>query len=359
MTTSAPSTGIGRDGPLCAAAMARWRIVIHGGAGSIRPGRLPPRQEEYARAGLERALEAGSSILEKREGAADAVEAAVRELEEDSCFNAGRGSVLTAEGCIELDAAIMDGRTRAAGAVAGLRTTRAPISLARMLMEQGPHVFLSGKGADQYAREHGLEQVDNSWFEVSERRRQLEELLAQGGFDDEVKYGTVGAVAVDAAGHVAVATSTGGLTAKRWGRVGDSPLIGAGTYADDRSAAVSATGSGEYFIRSVAAHQLAERVRLGGQTLQDALDAVLADIEGLGGKGGLIAVAPDGEAAWGFTTPAMYRGMADATGRTVAIYSEEQSGRAGPALAIRARQRRLRVRPSGTRQRRRGSSGWE
>ncbi|MGE5561822.1 MAG: isoaspartyl peptidase/L-asparaginase family protein [Bacillota bacterium] len=302
----------------------RWRLLIHGGAGSMRPGRLDPEQERCARAGLEAALEAGAAILEKREAALDAVEAAVRVLEEDPCFNAGRGSVLTASGCIELDAAIMDGRNREAGAVAGLRTTRAPISLARRLLEEGPHVFLSGKGADDFARDHGFEQVENSWFEILERRRQLEELLGEGGFDDEIKYGTVGAVAVDVDGHVAVGTSTGGLTAKRWGRVGDSPLIGAGTFADDRSAAVSATGSGEYFIRAVAAHQLAERVRLGGQPLQEALDAVLADIAVLGGKGGLIAVAPDGEAAWGFTTPAMYRGMADASGRTVRVYSGEE-----------------------------------
>ena len=143
-------------------------------------------------------------------------------------------------------------------------------------------------------------------------------------FDVDLKYGTVGAVAVDSAGHVAAATSTGGLTGKRWGRIGDSPLIGAGTYADDRAAAVSATGSGEYFVRAVAAHQLAERVRLGGQSLQRALDAVLADVASLGGKGGLIAVAPDGEAAWSFTTPAMYRGMADASGRTVRVYSDEE-----------------------------------
>jgi beta-aspartyl-peptidase (threonine type) len=303
--------------------MTRWRLVIHGGAGSMRPGRLDPGQEKCARDGLEAALAAGASILEKQESAVDAVEAAVRVLEEDICFNAGRGSVLTAEGLIELDAAIMDGRSRLAGAVSGLRTTRAPISLARELMERGTHVFLSGHGADDFAREHGLEQVENSWFEVPERRRQLEELLASHGFDDEVKYGTVGAVAVDVDGHVAVATSTGGLTAKRWGRVGDSPLIGAGTYADDRSAAVSATGSGEYFIRSVAAHQLAERVRLGCEPLQQALDEVLADIATLGGKGGMIAVAPNGDAAWGFTTPAMYRGMADATGRTMAIYGDE------------------------------------
>jgi beta-aspartyl-peptidase (threonine type) len=289
----------------------------------MRPGRIDPDQERGARAGLEAALAAGSAILEKRESALDAVEAAVRVLEEDSCFNAGRGSVLTASGSIELDAAIMDGRERRAGAVAGLRTTRAPISLARRLLDHGPHVFLSGKGADDFARAHGFEQVDNSWFEIAERRRQLDELLAAGGFDDEVKYGTVGAVAVDADGHVAAATSTGGLTAKRWGRVGDSPLIGAGTYADDRAAAVSATGSGEYFIRAVAAHQVAKRMRLAGEPLQQALDAVLADVAALGGKGGLIAVAPDGEAAWGFTTRAMYRGMADAETRKVAIYSDE------------------------------------
>ena len=290
----------------------------------MRPGRLDPEQERCARNGLEAALAAGSIILEKGERALDAVEGAVRVLEEDPCFNAGRGSVLTATGCIELDAAIMDGRTRAAGAVSGLRTTRAPIGLARRLLDQGPHVFLSGHGADDFARDHGFEQVENSWFVAPERRRQLDELLAGDGFDDEVKYGTVGAVAVDVDGHVAVATSTGGLTAKRWGRVGDSPLIGAGTYADDRSAAVSATGSGEYFIRAVAAHQLAERVRLGGQSLQEAVDAVLADVDALGGKGGMIAVGPDGEAAWGFTTPAMYRGMADASGRTVRVYSDEE-----------------------------------
>lgn len=289
----------------------------------MRPGRLDPEQERCARAGLEAALAAGESILEKGESALDAVEAAARVLEEDVCFNAGRGSVLTADGHIGLDAAIMDGRDRSAGAVAGLRTTRAPISLARLLLQEGPHVFLSGKGADDFARNHGFEQVDNTWFETPERRRQLDELMRLGGFDDEVKYGTIGAVAVDVDGHVAVATSTGGLTAKRWGRVGDSPLIGAGTYADDRSAAVSATGSGEYFIRAVAAHQLAERVRLGGQSLQQALDGVLEDIDSLGGKGGMIAVAPNSEAAWGFTTPAMYRGMADASGRTVRIYSED------------------------------------
>ena len=301
-----------------------WRLVIHGGAGAMRPKHGDADHEQRAREGLRAALEAGASILEGGGSALDAVEASVRILEDDPCFNAGRGSVLTSEGCVELDAAIMDGRDRHAGAVAGLRTTRAPISLARRLMEQGPHVFLSGRGADEFARDAGIEQVDNGWFVTPERQRQLDEILAHGGFDAEVKYGTVGAVAFDQHGHVAAATSTGGLTAKRWGRIGDSPLIGCGTYADDRSAAVSATGSGEYFIRAVAAHQLAERVRLGGETLQSALDGVLADIGELGGSGGLIAVSSTGEAACGFTTRAMYRGTADPALRKVAIYADEE-----------------------------------
>jgi beta-aspartyl-peptidase (threonine type) len=297
-------------------------LVVHGGAGSERIAHDDPAHEATARNGLSEALEAGAAILSAGGSALDAVEAAARVLEENSCFNAGRGSVLTEQGEVELDAAIMEGTDRRAGAVAGIKTTRAPISLARRLLEHGPHVFLAGEAADRFAEAAGIEQVDNSFFILPERRRQLDEALAAGSLADPIKYGTIGAVAVDQEGNVAAATSTGGITAKRWGRVGDSPLIGAGTYADNRSAAVSATGSGEYFIRAVAAHQLAERMRLGGESLQDALDAVLADIASLGGKGGLIAVAPNGEAAWGFTTPAMYRGMADANGRTVRIYSE-------------------------------------
>jgi beta-aspartyl-peptidase (threonine type) len=219
----------------------------------------------------------------------------------------------------------MDGAARDAGAVAGLKTVRCPIALARAVMEQSSHVLLSFEGAEQFAREHGFESVDNSYFETAERRSQLDKVLAAGGhFDADVKYGTIGAVAVDQSGHVAAATSTGGLTAKRWGRIGDSPLIGAGTYADDRSAAISATGSGEYFIRAVAAHQVAERIRLGGSSLQRAIDDTLADIREMGGTGGLIAVAPSGDAAWGFTTPGMYRGVAGPGGRTVAVYSDER-----------------------------------
>jgi beta-aspartyl-peptidase (threonine type) len=271
---------------------------------------------------LNAALDAGATILEGGGAALDAVEAAARVLEDDPSFNAGRGSVLAYEGHIELDAAIMDGRTRAAGAVAGLRTIRAPISAARAVMEHSPHVLLSFGGAEEFAREQGLETIDPSWFEIPARRAQLERVLESGaGFDAEVKFGTIGAVAVDSHGDVASATSTGGLTAKRWGRIGDSPLIGAGTYADNRAAAVSATGSGEYFIRAAAAHEVGARMRMLGETLQQAVDAVLADITALGGTGGLIAVSPAGDAAWGFTTAGMFRGRASAAERTVAVHA--------------------------------------
>ena len=300
-----------------------WTLMIHGGCGAMRPATLPPEQEERARAGLNAALDAGEAVLGAGGSALDAVEAAARVLEEDPSFNAGRGSVLSADGRVELDAAIMDGRDRRAGAVAGLTTTRAPISAARAVMEHSPHVLLTYDGADRFAREQGLEQVANDWFVIPERRAQLEAIMAAGGkFDAAIKYGTIGAVACDVHGHVAAATSTGGLSAKRWGRIGDSPLIGAGTYADDRAAAVSATGLGEAFIRAVAAHELAARIRLAGAGLQEALDAVLADVAALGGSGGLIAVAPSGEAAWGFTTPGMYRAMARDGAREVHVFGE-------------------------------------
>ena len=304
-----------------------WKLIIHGGSGAMRRATLSPDEAQCALAGLGAALDAGAAILASNGSALDAVEAAARALEEDPCFNAGRGAVIAASGDIELDAAIMEGTQRGAGAVAGLRTTRAPISAARAVMEQSPHVLMTNDGADTFARERGLEQVSNDWFATAERRRHLELVLADGGkFDSDIKYGTIGAVAVDARGHVAAATSTGGLTAKRYGRIGDSPLIGAGTYADDRAAAVSATGLGEIFIRVAAAHEVCARVRIGGEPLQQAVDGVLEEIRSLGGKGGLIAVGPDGEAAWGFSTPGMYRGMAGPDGREVAIFGEDDPG---------------------------------
>ena len=303
-----------------------WRLVIHGGAGVIERARLTPEQDAEIRAALDRALEAGSAVLASGGNALDAVEATVRVLEDDPHFNAGRGSVFTYDGNIEMDASIMDGSNRAAGAVTGVTATRNPIRLARAVMENSPHVFLSREGADQYSIEQGLPQEPPEYFQTAERRRQLEELRSRPSaehFDVHLKYGTVGAVALDRQGHVAAATSTGGLTGKRWGRIGDSPIIGAGTYADDRACAVSATGAGEYFIRVGVAHEICARMRMGGQAPQEAADAVMAEVQALGGTGGVIVVTPRGEGVYSFNTPGMYRGQASPSGRSVAIYGDE------------------------------------
>ncbi|TVV72312.1 isoaspartyl peptidase/L-asparaginase family protein [Sphingomonas solaris] len=304
----------------------RWTLVVHGGSGSMVRGRLGADEDAAGRAGLHAALVAGGAVLSAGGAALDAVEAAVRVLEDDPHFNAGRGSVFTADATIECDAALMDGDTRKAGAVAGVTATRNPVRLARAVMDASDHVLLAGTGANAFSVAQGLEQAPADWFATPERRRQLDEMLARpdGGFDAGMKYGTVGAVAVDAAGHVAAATSTGGLTAKRWGRIGDSPLIGAGTYADDRAAAVSCTGSGETFIHLGVAHEICARVRLAGETIEEAADTLIDELGDLGGKGGVIVVGPDGSGGWAFNTPGMYRGMMthDAPPE-VAIYGDE------------------------------------
>jgi beta-aspartyl-peptidase (threonine type) len=303
----------------------RWSLAIHGGAGTMAREAMSRADQSAHEAGLGAALDAGSAVLAVGGSALDAVEASVVALEDDPHFNAGRGSVFTYDGVIELDASIMDGRGRAAGAVTGLTTVRNPVRLARAVMDDGRHVFLAGKGAEEFARERGVETVDPGWFATEERRRQLEEIKARpGGFDAGVKFGTVGAVAVDRDGHVAAATSTGGLTGKRWGRIGDSPVIGAGNYADDRSCAVSATGSGEFFIRAGVAHEIGARMRLLGESAQAAADAVIAEVGALGGDGGVIVAAPDGSRpVFAFNTRGMYRGRADSAGlREVAIFAE-------------------------------------
>ena len=336
-----------------------WSLVIHGGSGQFERGRLSAEADAGARAGLDRALAAGSAVLSAGGSAIDAVQAAIVVLEDDPHFNAGHGSVYTYEGKIELDAAVMDGANRAAGAIARAHHTRNPILLARKVMEDSPHVLLSGEGADRFSVEMGLTQVDNAYFGTPERLRQLEELKANttGWFDVDMKYGTVGAVARDINGHVAAGTSTGGLTGKRYGRIGDSPLIGAGTYADDRACAISATGAGEYFIRVGVAHEICTRIRMkaearaeflaheaerGGTALDEAarakllatalsadevqeiVDAVMAEMVGLGGTGGVIYLTPWGHQGYAFHTPGMYRGMATSDGaRSVAVYGDE------------------------------------
>jgi len=303
----------------------RWSIAVHGGAGTMAPDRMSEEQQADYKAALAAALDAGAAVLAGGGIALDAVEAAVVLLEDDPKFNAGRGAVFTYNGVNELDAAVMDGRDRSAGAVTGVTHVRNPIRLARAVMEDSPHVFLGREGAEEFARERGIETVDPDWFATPERWRQLEELKARrlGWFDVDLKYGTVGAVAVDREGHVAAATSTGGLTGKRWGRIGDSPVIGAGNYADDRACAVSATGAGEFFIRAGVAHEICARMRLLGEGAQVAADAVIAEVGALGGDGGVILAAPDGSTAFSFNTPGMYRARADSEGlREVAIFRE-------------------------------------
>lgn len=303
-----------------------WTLVIHGGAGLITPDKMKPGQEDAIRDALGRALDAGSAILKAGGTSLDTVEAAVRVLEDDPYFNAGRGAALSYDGVAELDAAIMDGRDRNAGAVARVTTTRSPVGLARAVMDNSRHVFLAGIGADAFSLENGVEQVDPEWFITPERRANLIELKATraDAYDVDMKYGTVGAVACDVRGHVAAATSTGGVTGKRWGRVGDTPVIGAGTYADDRAGAVSATGSGEYFIRIGVAHEICARVRLAGEDIVSAARNVMADVAEMGGSGGVIVVSPSGEAGWHFTTPGMFRARVSLEGaREVGIYGED------------------------------------
>ncbi|MDP3852601.1 isoaspartyl peptidase/L-asparaginase family protein [Phenylobacterium sp.] len=321
-----------------------WAIAVHGGAGTIERSHLKPAQEAAYRAALARVAEAGGAVLWAGGSALDAIEAAIHLLEDDPLFNAGRGAVFTARGANELDASIMDGATLAAGAVAGVTRTRHPISLARAVMERSSHVLLVGAGADAFSKANGVEQADPSYFFTERRWRSLENFAKAHDLPvpprpvgeqrpdpvhelvhDEGKYGTVGVVALDALGNVAAGTSTGGTTGKQWGRVGDSPIIGAGTYASNAACAVSATGTGEYFIRLGVAHEIAALVEHKGLSLQAAADIVVQDkLTALGGDGGIIAVAPDGQIAWSYNTSGMYRAsLAADRPLVVAIYKDE------------------------------------
>ncbi len=312
---------------------ARWSLAIHGGAGVIEKGELSAEQEAEYRKGLDAALEAGAKVLRTGGSSVDAVEAAIRVLEDDPNFNAGRGAVFTADGRNELDASIMYGADRAAGAVAGVTRTKNPISLARAVMDHSPHVMLARDGADAFSREKGLEQVDPAYFRTEKRWKELEEWRKEqrlSSIDRTHLFGTVGAVALDAYGHLAAGTSTGGLTGKQWGRIGDSPVIGAGTYAADGICAVSGTGTGEYFIRASAGRQTCDRISWKGESVQAALDDTIADIGSLGGDGGLIGMDAAGRPAFSMNTSGMYRGwVSSQLGATTAIYADERQGTTG------------------------------
>ena len=307
-----------------------WALAIHGGAGVIQRGDLTPEKEAAYRAGLDAAMAAGQKVLAGGGSSLDAVEATIRVLEDNPLFNAGRGAVFTAEGRNELDASIMDGASRKAGAVAGVTRTRNPISLARAVMERSRHVMLAREGADQFSLEQGLPQAPPEYFRTEERWQQLLDWRRDHAaeLDRTHSRGTVGAVALDVNGHLAAGTSTGGMTGKRWGRIGDSPVIGAGTYAVDGNCAVSATGSGEFFIRAGAARQLCDRIAWRRETVQSAASATIADIGSIGGDGGLIAIDGAGRIAFAMNTSGMYRGwVTSSVPAGTAIYSNEP----GPA----------------------------
>lgn len=328
----------------------RWSIAIHGGAGTMSPDMMTPEKRAEFEAALQTALDAGKAVLANGGSAVDTVKAAIIPMEDNPLFNAGRGAVFTWEGRNELDASIMDGRDRSAGAVTGVTTIKNPILLADKVRTDSPHVFLMGEGAEQFAAERGLETAPPEWFATEHRREALERMKAEqvSALDVDEKFGTVGAVALDMDGNLAAGTSTGGMTGKRWGRIGDSPVIGAGTYADNRSCAVSATGWGEYFIRVGVAHEICTRLRVlfegveamstevGEEETQDWLlhsnsaqgvsDSVMAEVKELGGDGGIILVTPEGDALFSFNTTGMYRGRATSDGvNEVAIFGGEES----------------------------------
>jgi beta-aspartyl-peptidase (threonine type) len=305
-----------------------FAIAVHGGAGTLARDTSAEQEKAYLD-GLGAALDAGYSVLERKGSSLEAAVAAVVVLEDNPLFNAGHGAVLDRDGVATLDASVMDGRTLGAGAVSGLKHVRNPIGLARLVMDASPHVLLVGEGAEEFARLKGVEMVSNEYFRTPVRQAQLQRLLrgAAEKENDLVAFGTVGAVALDAQGNLAAATSTGGMTGKRWGRVGDSPIIGAGTYADNASCAVSATGHGEYFIRAVVAHDISAQLLYAGLPLAAAVTNTLARMKALGGNGGVIAIDSRGGITLDFNSEGMFRGARTSDGRReVAIYRGAGSG---------------------------------
>lgn len=313
-------------------------LLVHGGAGTLTRANLSPAQEREYRDALGQALRAGQSLLLRGASAVDAVVAAVSVLEDCPLFNAGKGSVFTHEGRNEMDAAVMDGATGQAGAVAGVVTVRNPVLVAQAVMQRSGHVLLIGQGAEAFAQSQGLATEEPEYFYTAHRWQQLQTALAHNqvmldhdgqhpqGQPEPIdhKFGTVGAVALDAHGHLAAATSTGGMTNKMFGRVGDSPLIGAGTYASDATAAVSATGAGEFFMRGVVAHDISARMAYGGLSLAQATEATVRDkLDATGGRGGVIALDRQGHYQLAFNTEGMYRGVVQGDGPPqIAIYRD-------------------------------------
>jgi len=316
-----------------------YALVIHGGAGTILKANMTPEKEAAYRAKMTEALKAGQAVLASGGSAVDAVIATIQIMENSPLFNAGKGAVFTHEGGNEMDASIMDGRDLNAGAVASVMRIKSPIALAREVMDNSAHVLLSGAGAEEFAGTRGIELMDPSYFATEKRRKQLESALEREAgtapkktsqyddpIDPENKFGTVGAVALDKEGNIAAGTSTGGMTNKRWKRIGDTPIIGAGTYADNNSCGVSATGHGEYFIRASVAYSICARMEFQGISLKDAADAVVMQkLVKMGGTGGIVSLDKNGNIAMTFNTEGMYRGYVRADGDPVTfIYKDEE-----------------------------------
>ena len=301
-----------------------WALAVHGGAGTIDRAKMTEDRRRAYVASLTQALTIGKGVLDGGGRSLDAVERIVRFLEDDPLFNAGKGAVFNHAGGHELDASIMDGRTHACGAVAAVTTVRHPITLARLVMERTEHVLLMGHGAEQFADEMGVARVPNAWFATPRRHQEWQEEMAKKAKEAAAggakAHGTVGAVALDRNGDLAAATSTGGRTDKRWGRVGDTPIVGAGTYADNATCAVSGTGKGEEFIRHAVAYDVAARMAYRKLSLEEAARQVVFDVLAPD-DGGIVAVGRDGSIVMAFNSPGMYRGAADASGRfEVAIW---------------------------------------
>ncbi len=294
-------------------ASASPAIVIHGGAGSMEKEKFSEERAQTYQNALDTALRIGEKALEEGKEALEVVQSVLVYLENNPLFNSGKGAVLTAKGEAELDASLMDGKSLNCGAVAGVKTIKNPILAARYVMDSSAHVMLAGQGAEVFAREGGLEIVDNSYFITEKRKKRFEKIDKQG---------TVGCVVLDKNGNLAAGTSTGGMSNKKWGRIGDSPIIGAGTYADNFTCAVSCTGHGEYFIRKAVAHDVHARMKYGGQSLEEAAKGTLLEVEELGGTGGLIAVDAKGNIAMPFNTSGMFRAYSNKEGRGIKMFKD-------------------------------------
>ena len=307
----------------------RVAIALHGGAGTIERARMTSEQELRYRKFLDAAIEEGYRLLKAGEPGLDVVVSIIQRMEDSPLFNAGRGSVYTWEGHHELDASIMHGLVLDAGAVAGVKTVKSPIALARAVMERSPHVMLASEGAERFAAEQGFEKAPEGYFDTERRQKSLEayKRARQAGVTThpDYKYGTVGVAVLDSEGNLVAGTSTGGMTGKRWGRIGDAPVIGAGTYANNASCAVSATGHGEFFIRHTVARDVCARMELAGETLTEAADVVVhKTLVKAGGDGGIIAVDAEGNVALTFNTPGMYRASIDASGdKVIGIFGDD------------------------------------